>query len=234
MRGQRAARWAIYLSGMVTLALGISLNAKTGLGVSPIVSIAWCVSRIWNLSFGDMTFLLYALLVAAQLVLRPRREYPDTLAQLVVSLVFSRLLNAFEAHIPYDSTTHPLPVNLALLALAILLTGAGVAMTVNMRLTLNPGDGIVQAIARRAGWSQGFAKNVFDIGCVCTTLVLGLLLTGQVLGIGLGTLLAMIGVGRAVSLVNALFQERMCRLAGLERQAPPPPEIAPSGATGKE
>ena len=29
---------------MVILALGLTLNTKTGLGVSPIVSVAYCVS----------------------------------------------------------------------------------------------------------------------------------------------------------------------------------------------
>ncbi len=32
--------------GMVILAFGITLNTKTGLGVSPIISIAYCVSEI--------------------------------------------------------------------------------------------------------------------------------------------------------------------------------------------
>lgn len=223
MKRQTVIRWSIYLAGMVILALGITLNAKTGLGVSPIVSVAYCISRIYHLSFGDMTFALYALLVVAQLFLRDRSERLDTLLQLVVSLVFSRLLNVFEAVISYDSTAHGLVPSLLVLAVAILLTGAGVSLTVNMHLTLNPGDGIVQAIARKAGWSQGFAKNVFDISCVCTTVVLGLLLARQVIGIGLGTLLAMIGVGRAISLVNFLFQEKMCRAAGLSPQAPSHP-----------
>lgn len=217
MNRKQITRWAIYLLGMGVLALGITLNTKTGLGVSPIISTAFCVSEIFGLNFGDMTFLLYALLVAAQLFLRDRSEWVPTLLQLVVSLVFSRFLNLFGAIIPYDSARHGLPANLALLALAILFTGAGVALTVNMRLILNPGDGIVQAIAQKVGWSQGFAKNVFDIGCVIATACIGLVLTRSVVGIGLGTLLAMLGVGRAVSLVNFLFKDRMCAAAGTAR-----------------
>ena len=74
-----------------------------------------------------------------------------------------------------------------MLALAIVLTGGGVALTVNMRLVPNPGDGIDQAVAQRMGRDQGFAKNVFDLGCVAATVCLGLLLTGRIVGIGLGT-----------------------------------------------
>ena len=104
---------------------------------------------------------------------------------------------------------------LAVLALAIVLTGVGVALTVNMRLVPNPGDGIVQAVAQRMGRDQGFAKNVFDLGCVAATVCLGLLLTGRIVGIGLGTLLAMVGVGRVIALVNHWTKAGMSRLAGV-------------------
>ncbi|MCB5924571.1 DUF6198 family protein [Clostridium sp. DFI.5.61] len=212
---EKVNRWIFYILGMVVLAAGITLNTKTGLGVSPIISVAYCVSQIFELNFGDMTFVLYGIFVVVQLFLRERRERLATLLQFPLSLVFSRLLNLCSACIPYQAAAHSLPENLAVLALAIVLTGVGVALTVNMRLVPNPGDGIVQAVAQRMGWDQGFAKNVFDLGCVAATVCLGLLLTGRIVGIGLGTLLAMVGVGRVIALVNHWTKAGMCRLAGV-------------------
>lgn len=208
-------RAAIYTIGMVTLALGITLNTKTGLGVSPIISVAYCVSEIWSLNFGDMTFLLYGLFVVAQFGLRGKRSRWYDLLQLPLSLAFSRLLNLFGAWITYDSFKHGFFLNLALLILAVALTGIGVSMTVNMKLIPNPGDGIVQAIAERIGWEQGFAKNVFDIGCVTVTIATGLLVAHQLIGISVGTLIAMVGVGRIVALTNRLCKKKMCAAAGL-------------------
>ena len=208
-------RWLIYGLGMAVLALGITLNTKTGLGVSPIISVAYSISQIFSLNFGDMTFLLYVLFVVVQLFLRSKKERIATLLQIVVSLIFSRLLNLCDALIPYENTNHSLPFNLALLVLAIFLTGLGVAMTVNMRLVPNPGDGIVQAIAEKIGRDQGYTKNIFDIGCVCATVVVGLGFAGEVVGIGVGTIAAMIGVGRSVALVNGLFQDKMQTAAGI-------------------
>ena len=52
-------RLFIYGLGIVILALGITLNTKTGLGVSALVSIAYTVAGAWNLNFALMTFLLY-------------------------------------------------------------------------------------------------------------------------------------------------------------------------------
>lgn len=202
--------------GMLILALGLTLNTQTGLGVSPIISIAYCVSELTNFNFGDMTFLLYTAFVIIQLFLRDRKEWVQTLLQLPLSLVFSRVLNIYEKWIRYDSSAHSLTQNLLFLLAAILITGVGIALTVNMNLIPNPGDGIVQAVSRKIGKDQGFSKNLFDLGCVLITVLLGLLAAGRVIGIGLGTVVAMLGVGRAVALANHVWKQPMCRAAGLE------------------
>ena len=205
----------MYCLGMLVLALGLTLNTKAGLGVSPIISIAFSVSEVWGMNFGDMTFLLYTLFVGGQFLLRGKRSRWTDLLQLPLSLAFSRVLNLYGALIPYESADHGFGMNFLLLLAAILLTGVGVSLTVNMRLVPNPGDGIVAAVAEKLGRDQGFAKNVFDVGCVAVTCTLGLLTTGAVVGVGVGTVAAMIGVGRAISLVNRLGKEKMCLAAGL-------------------
>lgn len=219
MSAETRNRWVCYLVGMLLLALGLTLNTKTGLGVSPIVSVAFCASQLLELNFGDMTFLLYVVFVAAQFWIRGKDRRMSDLLQIPLSLVFSRVLNFYDALIPYDSTQAGFLSNLVLLLAAVLITGIGVSMTVNMRLVPNPGDGIVAALAQRLGWEQGFGKNVFDVGCVILTCGIGLLDSGHIIGIGIGTLIAMLGVGRSISLVNHLFREKMCRSAGLEQAA---------------
>lgn len=212
---RKVYRGLIYGAGVLVLALGLTLNTKTGLGVSPILSVSYSVSQIWNLSLGDTTFVLYCLFVAAEFDLRGRNRRWEDLLQLPFSLLFSRLLNLFDGLVPYDPGVHNLVSNLGVLALAILVTGLGITMMINMKLVPNPGDGIVQALAERIGKDQGFSKNIFDLGCVIFTCGLSLAVTGHVVGIGLGTVVAMLGVGRAVSLSNRLFQDKMCRAAGL-------------------
>ena len=41
---------------------------------------------------------------------------------------------------------------------------------------------------------------------------------GRLVGIGIGTLLAVLGVGRAVALFNLLLKNKMLRAAGLEKK----------------
>jgi uncharacterized membrane protein YczE len=211
-------RGLIYVVGVLVLALGLTMNTKTGMGVSPILSVSYSASKIWNWSFGNTTFVTYCLFVGVEFALRGRNSRWYDLLQLPFSLIFGRLLDLFDRLVTYDSSAHGIVLNLVFLAAAILITGLGITMTVNMQLVPNPGDGIVQAIAEKIGKDQGFTKNCFDLGCVLCTVILSLSMTGGVIGIGIGTILAMLGVGRAVALVNHFLKEKMCRAAGLWKE----------------
>ena len=210
---QLAARWGIYLVGMLVLALGLILNIEAGLGSSAIMSVAYTVSEGLGLKLGNMTFLLYCAFVAAQMVINGKDRSWADLLQLPLSLVFTRFMNLFKAAIPYKSGF--LPTDLLMLALGILLTGIGAAMTVDMRLIPNPGDGIVSSVARRIHKELGFSKNVFDLGCVAVSLIVGSCLGDPLLGIGLGTVISMVGVGRVIAVFNHLCKDKLLQAAGL-------------------
>lgn len=111
-----------------------------------------------------LTLVEYCVLVAAQFVVKGKNRTWMDLLQLVVSLVFTRFLNIFKAAIPYESGF--LPADIALLVVAIILTGVGAAMTVDMQLVPYPGDGIVHSLAQRFGKELGLCKNLFVVGCV--------------------------------------------------------------------
>lgn len=212
---KRTLRWTVYLLGMLFLAFGIALSGKTGLGLSPISAVAFSISELSGLNYGDMTFALYALFVVAQFALRGRNSRVIDLLQLVVSLLFSRVLNVFVALINYDGGQHGFAMNFALLLLAIVFIGIGVSGSLKMNLIPNPGDGIVEVLAARMNWELGFAKNVLDIGCVCVTMALGLVFAHRLVGVGIGTVVAMLGVGRVVALTNRLVMKKLCVAAGV-------------------
>lgn len=212
-------RILFYLTGLLTLALGIIFNTKSGLGVSPIISVSYSISTIWNLNFGNTTFLLYVFFVFIEIFLhilgkRPHFILVTDLLQLPLSLVFTRFMNLFSSWIP--APQNRLPLQFLFLFIGITLTGIGAAMSVNMRIIPNPGDGIVQAVSDCIHKPMGFTKNCFDLFNICITISLGLLCTGKLIGIGIGTVLAVIGVGRVIALFNHLFQSKMNRLTGMK------------------
>lgn len=104
-----------------------------------------------------------------------------------------------------------------LLILAIILTGVGAVLSLDMRIVPNPGDGIVQALSDFSGKNVGFVKNCFDTFNICLTITLSFVFAGHIIGIGIGTVLAVIGVGRVMALFNYLFLEKISRISGIEK-----------------
>lgn len=210
---QTFARWGFYLLGMVLLALGLTLNTKTGLGASAIVPVPFTVSQATGWDFGNLTLVVYCLFVAAQFAIKGKNRRWTDLLQIPLSIVFTRFLNIFAAAIPYQSGN--LPADIALLVVAIIFTGIGAAMTVAMQLIPNPGDGIVGTIAAVTGKELGFCKNCFDLGCVSLSLIIGLCFGDPLLGVGLGTLISMVGVGRAIAGFNYLCKRPLLQATGM-------------------
>lgn len=215
-RRQTAVRWTIYAAGMVILALGLTLNTKAGLGVSPMLALPYGISEIFSMNFGDAAFLMYCVYIAGQFLLRGKKSRWFDLLQLPVSLLFSRVLNIFGTVITYSAAASPLWSRLLVLAAAHVLTAIGVSLSVNMRLIPNPGDGIVQALSDRTGWELGLCKNLTDGACFLLAVSMCMLTIRRVIGIGIGTVLAVVVVGRVLAVVNRLLKERMCRAAGVE------------------
>lgn len=208
-----------YGLGIVILALGITLNTKTGLGVSALVSIAYTVANAWNLNLALMTFLLYTCFALIEVGLKwgflppLRKVIWKDLLQIPFSLAFSLLLNVFGGIIP---VAEHVGAQIVMLVLAIVCTGIGAAMIVDMHLIPNPADGLAQTLGMVTKKGMGLGKNLLDCSCVGISAVIGFVARGRLIGIGIGTIAAMIGVGRVVALFNRCFETKLCRTAGVE------------------
>ena len=139
--------------------------------------------------------------------------------QIPLSLAFTRFMNLYNAVLPDFSEVSgflgTIPGRILVLCVSIFFTALGISLSVNTKLVPNPGDGIVKTIADVAGWEQGFAKNVFDGGCIGTSILLGLIVKRKIIGIGLGTVMAVFITGRFVALINHFFLEKIKRASGL-------------------
>lgn len=165
MRKSILYRMLFYALGLLSLALGLTLNTKTGLGASAIISVAYSFSEIFERNFGNVTLALYVVFVAAQMALHlmraaryakaeegalahaGRRDIKLVLLmdvlQIPLSIVFTRFLNVFSALIPAlytegGAAAENFPVRMAALILAIIFTGIGAAMSLNMRVVPQP------------------------------------------------------------------------------------------------
>ncbi len=195
---------------MFILAIGLTLNTKANLGVSPIILVPYSISQITGLNFGDLTFVVYAKFVVVQIIIHIRlknhKRIVSDILQLPLSLIFTRLLNIFSTYIP---TAQNLGIRFIVLTLAIICTGVGAAMSLSMQLVPNPGDGIVQSLAEGFNKSVGLTKNLFDCFNLCITLCISIFIAHQIVGVGIGTVIAVFGVGRVIALFHHIFEYKI-------------------------
>jgi uncharacterized membrane protein YczE len=124
------------------------------------------------------------------------------------------LLNMLSAWIPAAET---MPARIAVLLTSVVLVGTGAALTLDMRIIANPGDGLVQAVSDRTGIELGLTKNIVDITCVTITCILTMAAAHRIIGVGAGTLIAMLGIGRVIAMINKLFGARLIPLAAPQK-----------------
>ena len=64
-----SARWIRYSIGMTVLAVGLALTAQTGLGTSPLTSIAFVLAEASGWTFADMTLVMFSVFILGQILL---------------------------------------------------------------------------------------------------------------------------------------------------------------------
>ena len=60
------------------------MNTKTGLGVSPIIAVAYAVSELWGTDFGNTVLLWYCVFVLVEIVLHGMKTHGRERTQKVI------------------------------------------------------------------------------------------------------------------------------------------------------
>jgi uncharacterized membrane protein YczE len=206
--------WRIffYLAGTVLLSLGLTLNTKAELGTAPILTLPLALSKILQIRFSVLVFILYAIFTTLSFLLAGRSRDVKILLQFPFSFVFSMLLELWGDVFSFSFTSAWQQYLLLLVAMA--LTAVGVSCMINMELIANPADGFADTVGRLTGKGMGTGKNIVDITCAICAVLVGLAVKHRVVGVGIGTIISMIVVGRFISIFQKVFREKMRTIAG--------------------
>ena len=131
--------------------------------------------------------------------------------QIVVSFIFTAFMSLFSYRIPLASGVM---TKILYIVFGVSCTGIGAAMSLDVRLIPNPGDGITQSISDTIGKSLGTTKNIVDASCVLITIIVSLIFKGKIIGIGVGTLVCVVMTGRVIALFNYFFKDKIETLCG--------------------
>ncbi|MBQ5447102.1 MAG: hypothetical protein IIT48_10640 [Lachnospiraceae bacterium] len=192
-------RIIVYIAGLIILALGIDLNTKTMLGISPIISVPYNISVISGWLLGAVIFSYYVLLVILQLLIQ-KKDFPVyQFLQIPCAFVTSAAVQIFDNVIPVPGH---IALKIIVLILAIVVTAIGASLVVGMKIVPNPADGLANIIGTKLGHGFGFGKNIIDFISITVSIIIGLVAKGSIIGIGIGTVITMIMTGRVIALLQ--------------------------------
>lgn len=209
------ARYLWFVAGVLINSFGIALITKGALGTSPISSTPYVLSlQFPTLSFGTATFLVNLLFIALQIILLRRDFQPVQLLQLAVNVVFSEFIDVSTNLLGFFEPAS-VAVQLLCVVLGCAVLALGISIEVAPNVILVPGEGAVRAIAATCRTRFGTVKICFDLSLVAIALVLSLVFFHGIQGLGLGTVISALVVGKLVNLCNAHlpFLEHIRRLA---------------------
>ena len=178
---------------MFALACGVAASIRAGLGVSPVSLLPYVAAEITGASMGAATAAVMALLVFAQALLLRRKFRLARLLQLVSSAVFGYFVDlAMLLFWQPDGRA----VRAGLLLLGIFLIAAGIAAMMETGLAPLPFESMVAAVAEVTGRRFHAVKIAMDSAFAASALLLSLAFLGEARGLGAGTVLAALLVGR--------------------------------------
>ena len=208
--GDTGFTFIIYLIGMVVLGTGLSLSTKLGLGTSALVALPLAISKIYNLNFGNITLIYYIVFIIIQIIIHIiMKKYPSIIgdiSQIVISLLLTRFLNILDKIIPMFSEMNNVfrytGVRIILYIIPITLIGVGAALIVKTIFPPNPPNGLIKTVSEFSKKDVGLIKNITDITLVTITVIFSYIACNKIIGVGIGTIMAMLGVGRVIYYFN--------------------------------
>lgn len=199
-------RIAIYCLGLFIVAMGISLSVKSNLGVSPVNSLPYIMSLIFGIELGLCVTLVFISMIVVQiLILRKEFKIYDTLQVFCASL-FGYFVTL--ANIVFSSLTpeHYI-VRIIYLLISIVMIGIGIYIYLQANLIPLPAEGVVMALKKKTVFQFHNIKVGFDLTMVIASLVISLLFFQKIHGIGVGTILASIFIGKVVGVVPRILEK---------------------------
>ena len=193
------------------LAFGVALAAKSNLGTTAINSVAYVPSRIFSIDHGLMTAIIYCVYVLLQIAILRKEFSPFSFLQIGVALLFGWFVSLNNRMLHPFSTGQYL-IQILLMLGSVVIIGFGIFLYLKADLIPQPADGLLLAIQKKTGWKLHNAKICLDCAMVAAAAAVSLIAARRIIGIREGTLIAMVGVGKAFGFFSARLGPKFDRL----------------------
>lgn len=194
-RGELALAVAVVINSF-----GVVLMLYSGAGISAISSVPYAFSEVLTFfSLGTWTYIFQAGLILSLMVMR-RRFVVSYLFSFLVGFVFSELLDVHELWI--NVLPESLGWYIVYFVVSYLLICLGIALSNRCGLPIVPTDLFPRELAHITHISYPKIKISFDAICLIVTAGMTFLFLGHLEGLGIGTVLAALTMGKVIGIVG--------------------------------
>ena len=206
-------RILFYILGLFILAFGVTFSVNSNLGVSPVNSLPYEVSLITDVKLGTCVTIVFCCYILMQIIIKRKKFRIIDLTQVIFSTIFGYFTD-LTGMIMGGFCLPGIVGRLVMAVISMILIAIGISMYVNCKLVPLPMEGLTLAITdtqTKRTFQQ--MKVIVDCIVVVASLTLSLVFLHGIQGVGVGTVLAAIFVGKIMQPVQKILvpiQDRIC------------------------
>lgn len=186
---------------------GVVLMLYSGTGISAISSMTYALSEVMPaVTLGTWTYIFQGSLVLSLMILK-RKFVPQYLLSFIVGFGFGLMVDVHKYWLQYLPTALPFRIFYLVASFFILCTG--VALSNRCKMPMIPTDLFPKELSEITGIAFSKIKMSFDLICVAATVVLTLCFFGGIRGLGIGTILCALLMGKGISVIGGWIDKNM-------------------------
>lgn len=204
-------RYFFFALGIFINSFGVAFVTKSDLGTSQISSVPYVLSLAFpDYTFGMTTFIFNVLFIIIQIFILRRDFHPIQFLQVFANILFSFFIDVSMNWLAFFQP-ETFIVKLISLFIGCMILAIGICIEVAPNVIVVPGEGVVRALALAIAIKNpkvkfGTIKIYFDVTLIIIACILSFIFFGELNGIGLGTIVSALIVGRFINLVNRHFK----------------------------
>lgn len=204
-------RYFYFILGIIINSFGIAFITKSDLGTSQISSVPYVLSlEFSDYTFGMTTFIFNILFIIIQVIILRRDFHPIQILQVFANILFSFFI---DVSMNWLSFFQPESFIIKLISLFIgcMILALGICIEVAPNVIVVPGEGVVRALAlaiaiKKPKVKFGTIKIYFDITLIILACILSFIFFGELNGVGIGTIISALVVGKFINFINQHFK----------------------------
>ncbi len=202
-------RIVTYCLGFFLIATGISISAKSSLGVSPVNSVPYTVSLLTGFEQGLCTTAFFLVLILVQFLISPKDFSPFSFLQIICSFVFGWFVTLANLCLSFVPTPESYMFKMLYIIISLFFVAAGVFLYVNSDFLPLPGEGVMLTFSKKTNVPFHICKIGFDCSVVVIAALVSLAARGELLGVREGTVIAAVFVGIIVKPISRCFLDKL-------------------------